>query len=523
MLGWLRNVFAPAPQPAPAPNRASVLANAYAHRLAARYEAAEQRDDLWNLANGASADAVLDPAKRQRLRNRARYEFINNPICARIVTVFADDICGDCGPVLQVESGDTATNATIEREWRKWWRQARMLERLHTAVLAYAIDGEAFAKRGNVEFTGPESMLDPLVSLRVVNFESDRVGTPWDAFERSNYADGVLFDPMTGEPIAYDVSRWHPGSNAIERSFMDFDRFSSRVILHAFRKSRVEQHRGVTPLAPALTTAGEHRKFLTATRRAAEHAATFSAIMRNITPPDLDAEAVVAEDEYYESISLPNAAGNMLFMPDNQTIEQFKAEHPNTNFEAFHEIMVSLMAGCFSMPLNRALGFTRSSGYAGNRADLLPYTRRLTADRQQMWEPLWLTPIYESWLQEFLLSPLSEGVTTEGTDVLNHRWDWSVNDLIVDPSRDETAREKRMSMGLTSRAEEITVGDLDEHDSKAAASFGMSLEDYRAAIARKVFGSAPQEQPEMTDDEEDDDDESPPDGAEVREQQGVPA
>jgi hypothetical protein len=151
------------------------------------------------------------------------------------------------------------------------------------------------------------------------------------------------------------------------------------------------------------------------------------------------------------------------------------------------------------MPVGRALGVYTNSSYPGVRAEMQPYHRAIATDRYQVWEPLWLTPLYAAWLREFLTTnewqefrqELTAGglVDFDALDLHETEWNWPEKELVVDPSREETARKSRMSMGLSDREREMDSVDLEERDKRAAHMLGIDdVQVYRRMIAQSIHG-----------------------------------
>jgi hypothetical protein len=469
------------------------LLDAY-RAIEARYDAAEPSDDLWHLAEMNDADAAMRADVRRKINTRAQHEHDNNPVVRRVVDTYVDDLVGETGPLLQSSTGAADIDLVIETEWAKWWAAIRGGAKLATAVRTQNVRGEVVALRRHDE----QLLAHGVVTLDPYLVEPERLATPSIGMEYlSNYIDGVHLDPVTKNPIRYDILKAHPGSGAFDVQGLQFiaDTFDADQVYHAFRAERPEQHRGLTTFAPALPTAGDHRKLLVATRKAAQMAAYFSLIGTTDLPPDVDIPSGV-NDRAWQTLTLPNSGGGLMMLPFGRGVHQLKAEHPNNTLEAFHKVLVSQMAGCFTMPLSRALGWHVTSGYAPIRGEIIPYFKRITSDRTNVWEPLFLDLLFGQFLDELLLAhPAFDGVDGADLDLRSHAWDWPENDLVVDPARDENARQKKLAMGTTSRGRETRVSDLDREDQRAAAEFGMTLPEYRRAIARATFNLAKEELP----------------------------
>lgn len=518
MLASLRRWLSPATDPPP-PDRPDWRGwNARLSMIRAAYEAALPRDDLWTLADFRDADATLLPEIRRRIRSRTRYEYQNNPLVTRVVNVWVEDVVAETGPWIKIDSGDARVNAFIEQAWLRWWLAAGMSEKLSTAVLAEATDGEAVAL-----VTRNPRILDRQppgsgVMLHLVGLECDRLASPeYLNANRADYIDGVHLDPSTRAPIAYDLLRAHPGSEYLDvlQQIFEADTYPASDVLHAYRQRRPEQHRGVSRYVPVLPLSGLHRKLTEAHVMREQIRAAFAFVVKSMAPPEEEGPEGQHEDQWWQAVNLPNRQGIGMFLPEGYDVSQFRAESGSAELEGFHRIMAGQVSGCFTMPLGRALGVYGTNGYAPIRAELLPYHRTIQADRRQIWEAKWLWPLYRLFIGELQMTrgfrALAQSLRRDGDGRqtllleslnlsdwiadhldLNHvEFRWPEQELVVDPSREEEARRKRLASGIASREDEIDAADLDAHDRRNAVSFGFDdsdegLRQYRQLLAAAV-------------------------------------
>lgn len=478
------------------------------HRIQAAYEAALPRDDLWQLADYKDADAALQPHVRQEIRSRSRHEYANNALLARIVDVWVGDVVGESGPKLQVHSGNPDVDRFVEQVWDRWWRRANQAATLRAACKADAIDGEAVGVMiVNDRLRRPRQP----ISTDVLGIECDRLASPrFENANRSDYVDGVHLDPSTRQPVAYDILRAHPGTEYLDAvsDMFEAETVDRGEVLHAFRRLRPEQHRGVCRYAPVLPVAGLHRKYLEAEVSRNQLRAAFAFVMKTMAPPDDGCGETVSEEKWWSEINLPNRSGAGLFLPEGYDVTQLRPDGTANELDVFHRVIGGLIAGCFTMPVGRALGVYGSAGYAGVRAEMMPYHRAIASDRTQVWEPLWLDPLYEAFLFDLVRAPewlqFAASLPADQATALDldeHEWVWPGKELVVDPSREENARKLRLSMGLASRETESAALDLDEHDRRSAHLLGITdVGAYRRMIAQSIHGAPPPDETE-TDDE----------------------
>ncbi len=200
----------------------------------ARYDAAVTTDDNrrhWANADGLSADAAANPAVRQVLRNRARYEAACNSYANGIVATLANDTIGT-GPRLQVLADNKDHNRQIERAFMQWAIAVRLPEKLRTMRRSRATDGEGFILLGNNPKLASPVKLDPCL------MEADRVTTPTMLLDPTA-VDGIVFDSL-GNPVEYHVLKHHPGDTSAGCG-LDFDRLPADTVIHYYRADRPGQ------------------------------------------------------------------------------------------------------------------------------------------------------------------------------------------------------------------------------------------------------------------------------------------
>lgn len=488
-----------------APARSAIAG--FGSRIRAAYEAGMNRDDLWTLADFRDADATLLPHIRRKLRSRARYEYANNPQVTRVVDVWVDDLVGETGPWPKLECGDDEVNQLVEQTWLRWWKASNQAGKFRTAALGEAKDGESVGVLFNnarlLDLQAPGGG----ISLDVAGFESDRLADPDESGgNRSDYIDGVHLDPFTGEPTAYDILHAHPGTEYFDALSAKHEAttFDYRQVLHVFRKRRAEQHRGVCRYVAVLAFSGLLRKYFEAeASRAALTAALAIMFKSTAGAGDEEEEGGGAKNEssWWQTISLLARQGVGCIMPDGFEPVQMRADGAAAQVGEFRKQLAGLVAGCFSMPLGRALGQSDSGGYPGMRADLLPYHKAIASDRSQVWEPQYLMPLFRAFLQELRATPAWAALMERRNsnpekpyvplDLMNVSWQWPERELVVDPSRESEARRKDMAMGKLTREDVVDAANLDDHDRRAARSLGLGDDDaaikqYRQLCARSI-------------------------------------
>ena len=445
----------------------------------------------WANADALGPDAAASSAVRKTLRQRARYEAgENNSYAKGMVLTLANDTIGT-GPRLQLLTDDGAVNSRIEQQFNQWSRAVRLAEKLRSMKVAKTVDGEAFANF----ITNPK--LPTPVKLDLALSEADHFTSPIPLVSDPSLVDGIRFDPF-GNPVEYHRLKNHPGGNAAGISFLEFDVLPASQVIHLFRVDRPAQHRGVSELAPALPLFAQLRRYTLACIAAAETAADLAVILRTVAGADEEPDEIDAFD------AIPIEQRLMLTLPRGWEAAQLKSEQPPTTYDMFKRELINEIARSLNMPYNVAAGNSSDYNYASGRLDHQGYFKTVRVE-QSYFELAALNPILAAWLEESALIPgqlipeLAQAV--RGGVAIPHQWFWDGQEH-VDPQKEANAQATQLASGTTHRAREYARKglDIDTEDETAAASFGMTVAEYRQAVAANLFGGA--QSTNETDDEE---------------------
>jgi len=407
----------------------------------ARFDAAESLDDRrhWANADWFSMDGALTPVVRRTMRNRARYERNNNSYLAGICETLATDLVGT-GPRLQLNTGDSEGDRTIERAFFDWSWNVNLAEKLRTMRQSKLIDGESFA----MYFTNPR--LDG-VQLDIRLVEAEMIATPVglyipDTTPEGSVVDGLEFDDV-GNVIAYKVLKYHPGSNWQVSNF-EYNRIPAEMVVHWFSRQRPAQHRGVSEVAPSIRLFAQLRRYTDAVIAAAETAADFAAFLHSNSP----AAEVDDVDAFAE---MPIEKRTMVTLPEGWNVSQLKAEQPTSTYAMFKREIVNEIARCLQIPYNIAALDSSSYNYASGRMDHQIYTSNQRVLRDEL-ERQMLDRTLRLWLDEAVLL----GIVPRGLPPISE-WQWSWvwdGKEHVDPSKEASAAETRLRTHTTTLANE---------------------------------------------------------------------
>lgn len=425
-------------------------------RFRAGYEAATSSDELskhFQYANGSDAEAAADPHKRQILRNRCRYEVMNNGYLRGMLNTLADHVVGT-GPRPHLPHiQNRSDRQSVIQQWNEWAEETDLAGKLRICRMSRAESGEVFVAMVNSPRMSSKIKLD----VRII--EADQVHTPglWLA---NQTIDGMELD-RHGRPKVYHVLRSHPGSNYTwhKGTPMEFDRVSARHFLHWSHVTRPGQFRGIPEVAATLAVWAGFRRFLYATLAAAETAADFAAVMESTEPANGDADA----PQMLDLVELTQRMATVL--PQGYRLNQVKAEHPNATIGEFTRITVSQAARIWSMPYSVAIGDSSESNFASARLDHKPYFFARKIEQRDL-EIKLLKPIWKQWLLE---ASLVEGLLPQsmrmahGMERFPAQWLWTVQDD-HEPRERANAQELRLSMATTTLAREAAADGQDWED-----------------------------------------------------------
>lgn len=419
--------------------------------LSASYDAAANTAETskhWRYADNLSAAAANSVSVRKTLRERSRYECLeNNSFAKGIVLTLAND-CISTGPSLQVMLPDAAASRMIEAKWRKWCKDVRLAAKLRTARISKVIDGETIILKGN----NSRSKNDVKLDLRVI--ECDQLATPYYADGLPNKVDGIEFDDF-GNPTVYHILKGHPGDrwplHALEKTDVDPD-----DIIHLFRAERPGQQRGIPELTPALPLFAMLRRYTLAVITAAENAADFSAILKTQSNAFDSASDGIDDIDPFDFVQIDR--GLMTSLPKGWEMVQFDPKQPVTTYTEFRNAILGEIARTVHMPKNKALADSSSYNYSSGRLDHQTYYEANAIERVQ-WEIEALDRIFGWWLDEALMM---DGYlpALEPMDEIPKVWRWPPQ-RDVNPAEISAVNIELIQAGLKTRQQYLIEQNID--------------------------------------------------------------
>lgn len=172
-----------------------------------------------------------------------------------------------------------STDADVTRHSNFWELQALVM--LNTMLSGDVLNIRRFKER-------PGSLFGTCLQL----VEGDRCMTPPDKEALTSRVYGGVECDADGEPIRFHFLKEHPGSITLSRSMnlgeytsvKAFDDFGMRLCLHHFWRRRVDQHRGISLLAPVIEQFKQLGRYTEAELTAAVVSGMFSVFIKTDSP-----------------------------------------------------------------------------------------------------------------------------------------------------------------------------------------------------------------------------------------------
>jgi len=406
----------------------------------ANYDATNQ--EHWNAADGWNANAGLDSSTRQMLRDRSRYEALNNGYYSGVIETIAQDVVGS-GPRPQIRiPGDSSRELSrhIERLWANWASATAFAEDLTLMQEACVRDGESFAVMRDNPGLIADGRTRVQIDLQV--YEADQVSDPWDFGLDPLYTDGVRFDEW-GNPHSFTLLKNHPGGVTAYRSWETIE-IPSAQVCHWYKVRRAGQHRGFPWMVAALPLFAQLRRYTLATLSAAELAAMLAGIMKTDSAAGDQAVSVEAMD----SISM--VRGALLTLPAGWDASQFKPEQPVTSYGQFKTEILNEVGRGANVPLNIVSGNSSGYNYSSARLDRQLYFSAIRRERSRM-KDRFLDRVFLRWAREAVVA---YGLTAKIAHPSEWSWAWFWDGFeSIDPQKDAATDTANLANSTTTLAE----------------------------------------------------------------------
>lgn len=424
------------PEAESARRQRDMVADRLAHTLRAKVDAAEtgpENQRHWAKADSLGPNAAYDELTRTRLRNRCRYEALNNSYAKGLVKQLAYDLIGT-GPRPQVVIPGSPENAKlVEKRYVQWARRRRFAHKLRQLKRSSVRDGGGFA----VIATNKRDDFPVSMDLRL--YEAEQCTTPLSlVMDGRRIVDGIEYDEL-GNPVLYHFLKYHPGETSLGTFRVEeFDNIPADLVLHYYEQDRFNQLHGIPELTASLPLFANMRRYTLATITAAEVAAMISGVMR--TTGTTGAEATAVEDFSLHDL----VRGSLLTLPEGHDAHQFKPEQPTTTYPDFKREILNETGRSVNAPLNIVSGNSSGYNFSSGRLDHLPYQRAIAIEREEV-RTIVLDPVFAAWAKEAVMEPdYLPGLPD--FEEWSWTWNWDGFDSI-DPVKDAQADDLRLKNG----------------------------------------------------------------------------
>lgn len=416
-----------------------------------------------------------NPYTRKTLRERAAYEVANNCYCAGFVSTLATETVGYVAPAIEVQTASAGLNAFIAAEWRRWTHspEVNWPEKLNLLDRGRRVDGEGFLVITNDD---DETRAATGFGLNVLNVPQRRVTdarpSSWSAIEERQVTgpygnlytkqlindDGVYVNAETGIPYeflvtsladeAYGYSPGHMGARA--------RRVSARYCRQWFRPRSAGEFRGLCEINPSLNLFAQLRRYGLAELSAAELAAMLAITLEtNLPADDQGAPAAISPWSTREL-----ERNTVTAMPEGWTMKQMQAEHPETPFEMFVNMILREVGRLMDMPFGIVAGDHSRYNYSSARLDVTGYDERKKFEREQFAIKV-LNPVFREFLYELaLLDSRVRAALIESKWGIPFGWKFT-NRPSIDPAKDAQVDDVRLKNGSTTFSEVYAARGLD--------------------------------------------------------------
>ncbi len=464
--------------PAPAPPTSPGLT------VRARFDnqlTTEENRQLWAMTDAMSVDAAANPGVRRILRMRGRYAYHNNPFVGGAANRLAKFVVGS-GPKLHMATEDRETNDAIEASFNRWFERVEGPRKLRVSRAARFYNGEGF----NLLRTNPR--VKHQVKLDLHEIEADQVSSPlfgiFPAQFPDQWFDGIVLDRY-GNRDVYHILRQHPGAFGLFLSLgYEFDPWPAQFVLHDYCRMRPAQQRGIPEVTPALDLFEEARRYRKATLAAAETAADHAGFIK--TDASADGSSTPEDSGFGTDMDYVQVKRRMMgVLPAGWDAYQMKAEQPVQGYDLYLLSLLVEASQVLDMPLFILTGDARLANMSSAYVATQSFIKSVNVDRQEY--GTLMDQVLDEWLTEARSIPGL--IPADLPDDPNHSWRWDRVATHADPMKMAAAQNQRIKSGTRSLSIEAADDglELEEVHERAAADFGVSVPEYKAALFKSIF------------------------------------
>lgn len=383
-----------------------------------------------------SEDVELHPSlRRVQLICNTRDLVRNFPAAAWAVQHHVDAVAGEF--TFQSRSGDPGLDRDIDTLF-DWWSRPQNCDIASRHSFQELVK---LTEEGAV-VTGDGGLL-LCRGYKLQGIEGDRInsiapgvpdGATWP--EPGKFFNGVKCD-KNGKAISYCLCRRLFDAFEYEREIP-----SAALVMHGYYW-RMDQVRGITPLASAVNSFADAYDVAFAGLQKMKQAAVYGFIQKSDEYEDEIKDAFENGEDPY-SIDLSKGPFK-LRMPPSDALEWMKAEWPSIEYQKFYQETIRLALKSLSCPA--CLYFDGETNMSEHRAKIDEWHRYIEQRRDVL-----RTALNRIWAWR-LLGFIEEGVLTVGKRTIDDlKWEWvAPGPPVIDPMTDAKCAALEIAAGISSQ------------------------------------------------------------------------
>ena len=317
--------------------------------------------------------------------------------------------------------------------------------------------------------------------LKLQLIEADRLVNRDNKRDTPELAGGVQMD-SDGAPVAYHVLKQHPGGQlGLAREWDVVDAYGAqtgrRNAIHLYQRSRPGQSRGVPYLAPVIETLKQLDRYTEAEIAAAVVAGLFAVFVKSEGDGLSPLESATLGITPASGGDTPQAGWDGKLSPglvadlrQGEDIVSANPGRPNQAFDPFMTSVLRQVGMALELPYEVLIKHFQSS-YSAARAALLEAWAHFRCRRDWLATHL-CQPIYEVWMEEAIALGRIVAPGFFFDPLVRYAWlgcQW-VGDGpgSIDPLKEVQAARERVSLGISTLAEETMANDGGDWEQKHA-------------------------------------------------------
>lgn len=414
------------------------------------------------------------------LRSRSRDQMRNAPVAVGALNTAVNHIVGtglSCTPTIDAdflglsEDQADAWNTDTRRRFKVWAesldcdlaRNQNFYGIQELTQRTWFESGDAFVLTPRVARSGKTAKL----ALQLI--EADRVCNPDRQADKDTLIDGVELDPNTGEAIAYQVAKRHPGDlrivgNTWTRVVARGSSTGRRNVLHLFKPLRPGQVRGVPWIAPILEPLKQLNRWTDNELNAAVTSSIFSVFVKM----DPDAFDTIFSEPGQENLLDGSKnwtgeleSGKAVNLLPGEDVTTATTGRPNPEFDPFWTAIVRQMGMALEIPYEVLVMHFQSSYSAARGALLMAW--KFFKSRRDLLATMLCQPVYELWLADDIAEGRTSAPGFFANDVIRAAWCAAIwtgdGPGSIDPQKEVSAARDRVEMEISTLDAESVLHD----------------------------------------------------------------